>query len=91
MPSFNTSRYSREQSAEISVSALAVLENSSVALTIPEIQQADLSLVNSTPQKLARELSKLCEAGFVRKAQSKSKGRMVYMAISKMLEQGLEI
>lgn len=68
---------------------LAVLDESIVALTISEIQERSMTLTGLTSQKMARILSELNRAGLVRKAQSKSRKRMVYMSVAKMEELGI--
>lgn len=68
---------------------LAVLDESIVALTISEIQERSMTLTGLTSQKMARILSELNKAGLVRKAQSKSRKRMVYMSVAKMEELGI--
>ena len=70
---------------------LAVLDESIVALTISEIQERSMTLTGLTSQKMARILSELNKAGLVRKAQSKSRKRMVYMSVAKMEELGITI
>ena len=79
---YKTAKYSVEQTQELTVRALGVLQDSSTALTIEEICANDMNLTNQTPQKMARVLSNLCEMGMVTKAKSKSRGRMVYAAVA---------
>lgn len=88
---YKTSKYSVAQTQELTMRALAVLEDSSVALTIEEICANDMNLTGQTPQKMARVLSKLCEMGMVKKTKSKSKGRMVYVAVSTLEAQGYDV
>ena len=70
---------------------LAVLDESIVALTINEIQERSMTLTGLTSQKMARILSELNKTGLVRKAQSKSRKRMVYMSVAKMEELGISL
>lgn len=70
---------------------LAVLDESIVALTISEIQERSMTLTGLTSQKMARILSELNKTGLVRKAQSKSRKRMVYMSVAKMEELGISL
>lgn len=70
---------------------LSVLSESSNALTISDIYARSMTLTGLTPQKMARTLSQLVNMGLVRKTQSKSKGRMVYIAQSQLDEQGITL
>lgn len=88
MPAFKSAKYSKERSAEIRLTALGVLQDAGTALTISEICAGDLTLTYLTPQKMARELGDLIEAGLVKKTKSKSKGRMVYAAVACLENQG---
>ena len=91
MPGYVKSKYSKDINSELRVRALGVLTESPVALTIPEICQNDMTLNGHTPQKMARILNELVEAGFVMKTNSKNKGRMVYAAVCQLEDQGYDI
>ena len=92
MPSYRKSKYTIEQTQELTMLALGVLEDSSVAMTIQEICANDMNLTNQTPQKMARVLSNLCDIGMVKKTKSKAKGnKMVYMAVSSLEDAGYDI
>ena len=91
MPTFKQSKYTKEKSAEIRLTALGALVDAGWPLTISEICASDLSLTYQTTQKMARELSELVEAGLVMKTKSKSKGRMVYAAVASLESQGYDI
>ena len=80
MPAYNKPKYTATQSQEIKMRALEVLVNSTIAMTIDEIQKADLCLTNTTSQKIARELGDLAEFGLIEKIKNKA-GRMTYMSI----------
>lgn len=80
MPAYNKPKYTAAQSQEIKMRALEVLVNSTIAMTINEIQKADLCLTNTTSQKIARELGDLAEFGLIEKIKNKA-GRMTYMSI----------
>ena len=80
MPAYNKPKYTAAQSQEIKMRALEVLVNSTIAMTIDEIQKADLCLTNTTSQKIARELGDLAEFGLIEKIKNKA-GRMTYMSI----------
>ena len=84
-------KYTKDQNSELRVRALGVLADSPNAMTIPEICAGDMGLMGQTPQKMARVLNELVEAGFVMKTNSKSKGRMVYAAVCQLEEQGYDI
>ena len=91
MPAFKKAKYSVEQTQEIMMRAFGVLCDSETPMTIEEIQQADLFLVSTTAQKMARVLNELVEKGVVAKTKSKAKGgRMVYMSIEVLEKQGYE-
>lgn len=84
-------KYTREQEGAFKVSILHVLDNSEVALSIDEIKLQDtLNLGIATNQKLSRVMGELIKMGLVKKSKSKSTGRMMYKAVSKMVEQGYE-
>lgn len=91
MPSFIKPKYTKDQNSELRVRTLGVLADSPNAMTIPEICAGDMSLMGQTPQKMARVLNELVEAGFVMKTNSKSKGRMVYAAVCQLEDQGYDI
>lgn len=80
MPAYNKPKYTAAQSQEIKMRTLEVLVNSTIAMTIDEIQKADLCLTNTTSQKIARELGDLAEFGLIEKIKNKA-GRMTYMSI----------
>jgi hypothetical protein len=73
MPGFVKSKYSKEFNSELRVRALGVLSDAERALTIQEICGSDLTLVNQTPQKMARILNELVEAGFATKGKRDNK------------------
>ena len=91
MPGYVKSKYSPAFTSELRVRALSVLADSTIPMTIDEICTADTSLVGITTQKMARSLNELVEAGFVMKTKSKSKNKMVYMAVSQLEDQGYDI
>ena len=91
MPAYKKPKYTIEQSQEIMMRAFGALCDSDKPMTIDEIQQADLFLVSTTAQKIARVLNELVEKGVVAKTKSKAKGgRMVYMSIEVLEKQGFE-
>lgn len=91
MPGRTNSKYSKEQTTRIVMTALEVLQENSNALTINEICVQRPSLMGITNQKMARCLNELVDFGMVKKAKNKSTGRMMYMAVSQLEEQGYEI
>lgn len=92
MPGRSTGRkMSVEKEGELRMRTLSILADSDEALTIDEIKSRDFILAPITTQKMARVIGHLIEMGLVRKAKSKSLGRMVYKAVSKMVEQGYDI
>lgn len=91
MPSFRKAKYTVEQSQEIMMRAFGALCDSTTPMTIEEIQNADLFLISTTTQKMARVLNELVEKGVVVKTKSKAKGgRMVYMSIEVLEKQGYD-
>lgn len=91
MPAFKKPKYTVEQSQEIMMRAFGALCDSQNPMTIDEIQQADLFLISTTAQKMARVLNELVEKGVIVKTKSKTKGgRMVYMSIEVLEKQGYE-
>ncbi len=92
MPAFKKAKYSIEQTQELTMRALAVLQDSSTPLTIQEICANDMNLTNQTSQKMARVLSNLCEMGMVKKTKSKSKGnKMIYAAVASLENEGYDV
>ena len=92
MPGRSTGRkISVEKEGELRMRTLSILADSDEALTIDEIKSRDFILAPITTQKMARVIGHLIEMGLVRKAKSKSLGRMVYKAVSKMVEQGYNV
>lgn len=85
--SYTKSKYTTEQNQRWSVAAMIVLSNSQEAISCDEIRRSDLELVEVTPQKMARILNELVEAGFVMKTKGKD-GRMRYKSVGVMIEQG---
>lgn len=90
MPAYKKPKYSIELTQEITMRAFAALSESNTPLTIDEIKQADLFLINITDQKISRVLSELCEKGFIKKTKSKSKNKMIYMSIEVLKDQGYD-
>lgn len=88
---FKTSKYSAQTNQELEIRTLDVLAHSAEALSIQQIQHEDIVLSHYTPQKMVRVLGKLIDMGFVRKGRSKANNRMMYKAVSVMLEQGYDI
>ena len=91
MPAFKKPKHTVEQSQEIMMRAFGTLCDSDTPMTIEEIQKADLFLVSTTAQKMARVLNELVEKGVIVKTKSKAKGgRMIYMSIEVLEKQGYE-
>lgn len=88
---YTQAKYTIEKTQEITMRALGVLSDSKEPLTIDEICRADLALCYQTNQKMARCLNELIEAGFVRKTKSKAKGKMIYMAVANLEDQGYDM
>ena len=63
MPAFKKPKYSVEQTQEIMMRAFGALCDSEAPMSIDEIQQADLFLVSTTAQKMARVMNELVEKG----------------------------
>ncbi len=84
------SKYSAEYNGQLKVSILDVLSDATESMTTSEIQANSVFCAQATPQKMARVLNEMVDMGIVRKAKSKSTGRMKYILTSKMEEQGYE-
>lgn len=84
------SKYSAEYNGQLKVSILDVLSEANSSITTSDIQAHSIFCAQATPQKMARVLNEMVEMGIVRKAKSKSTGRMKYILTSKMEEQGYE-
>ena len=85
-------KYTPTQEGEFKIRVLDILNNSETSLTIDEIKAQDpIVLGPVTSQKLSRVLGSLIEMGLAKKSKSKSMNRMVYKAVSKMIEQGYEV
>lgn len=85
-------KYTAEQEGRFKICILDILNNSEESLTIDEIKaQNPMVLGTVTSQKLSRVLGNLIEMGLAKKSKSKSTNRMVYKAVSKMIEQGYEV
>lgn len=84
-------KISPQKESEFRMRILGVLAASEEALTIDDIKVRDFTLQGLSTQKMARILGYLIEIGFVRKAKSKSLGRMVYKSVSVMAEQGYNV
>ncbi len=92
MPGCARRKYTAEQEGMFKIRVLDILNNSENSLTIDEIKMQDpINLSGVTSQKLSRVLGSLIDMGLAKKGKSKSTNRMVYKAVSKMLEQGYEV
>ena len=86
-----TRTMSVEREQELKCKIMAILDRSTEALTIEQIQSRDIGLQGLTSQKISRLLGGLAEMGCVRKARSNALGRMVYKSVAVMSVQGYEI
>lgn len=75
-----TSKYSARTNGMLKLATIDVLNTYPQAMTISDICVRDMTLTGQTTQKMSRILNELVEMGIVRKAKSKKKKRMVYMA-----------
>lgn len=91
MPGRTRTKLSVEKEGELRMRTLDVLANSQEAITIDEIKSRDFVLSPISTQKMSRVLAHLIEMGLVRKAKSKSLGRMVYKSVAVMIEQGYNV
>lgn len=91
MPGRTHSSYSKQMTNDITMRVLAVLVENPRPMTISEICAEDICLTGITSQKIARSLTRLCEAGLVMKSKSKSKGRMVYIDALALEAQGFDL
>lgn len=88
MPGRNTDK-ARNRMYEFEV--LEVLSHSNNAMTIGDICANSFTLNGLSTPKMAHILKALVDMGLVRKTQSRSKKRMVYMSVSKMEELGISL
>ena len=79
-----------EKEQELKFKIMEILDESSKALTIEEIQKRDGDLAALTSQKISRLLGGLIEMGCARKARSNALGRMVYKSTAVMEAQGYD-
>ena len=91
MPGRTHSTYSTQMTNDITMRILSVLVENPKPMTIAEISNEDLLLRGITSQKMARSLTRLCEAGLILKSKSKTKGRMVYMDAAALEKQGFDL
>lgn len=91
MPGRKTSGTDKARNQMYEFETLEVLSHSPVAMTISEICQNSFTLNGLTSQKMAHVLKNLVDMGLVKKTQSKSKKRMVYIAVSQLEEQGITL
>lgn len=85
-------KLSAEKEGELKFRLLDILESSENSMNLDEIKASDPFVLGGyTTQKLSRLLNSLVENGLVRKAPSRSTGRMMYKTVSKMIEQGYEV
>lgn len=84
---YTKSKYSAAQTQQWAVAAMCVLEDAENAMSCDEIKRSDFALLDVTPQKMARVLNDLVEAGFIVKTKGKD-GRMRYKSVGKLIEQG---
>lgn len=71
-----SSKYSVERSQQIAVEAFSAIQEAEGPLCADEILNRCPAIAGTTPQKLARELSKYIELGLIRKV--KKNGRVAY-------------
>ena len=90
MPGKNRT-FSKAENQMLEFETLNVLSESPVALTIEEICEKSMTLHGRSSQKMARILSELNKMGLIRKAQSRSRKKMIYMAVSQLEEQGITL
>jgi len=82
---------SKAENRMLEFETLNVLSESPVALTIEEICSKSMTLHGRSSQKMARILSELNKMGLIRKTQSRSRKKMIYMAVSQLEEQGITL
>ena len=82
---------SKAENQMLEFETLNVLSESPIALTIEEICEKSMTLHGRSSQKMARVLSELNKMGLVRKAQSRSRKKMMYRAVSQLEEQGITL
>ena len=91
MPGRSRTTTRPEVNADYKFRILDVLNNTDGSMTLDEIRMEDMILRPLSNQKISRLISDLIDFGLVQKGKSKSLGRMMYKATSKMREQGYEV
>lgn len=91
MPGRSRTTTRPEVNADYKFRILDVLNNTDDSMTLDEIRMNDMILRPLSNQKISRLISDLIDFGLVQKGKSKSLGRMMYKATSKMREQGYEV
>ena len=86
-----STKYTAEYNGQLKVAILDVLNDATSAMSTSELQSHSIILASATPQKIARILNEMIEMGIVRKAKSKSAGRMVYILTATLEAQGYEV
>ena len=91
MPGRSRTTTRPEVNADYKFRILDILNNTDDSMTLDEIRMNDMILRPLSNQKISRLISDLIDFGLVQKGKSKSLGRMMYKATSKMREQGYEV
>lgn len=91
MPGRSRTTTRPEVNADYKFRILDVLNNTDGSMTLDEIRMGDMILRPLSNQKISHLISDLIDFGLVQKGKSKSLGRMMYKATSKMREQGYEV
>lgn len=86
---YHKSAYSKGQTENWQGRIAIVLTEAQEALSIPQIQERDITLQGISSQKMAKMLGSLIEYNLVAKSKSKN-GRMVYKSLAVMAEQGYD-
>ena len=91
MPSYKKSKYTPAQTQEITMHTLDVLANSDKPMTIQQICESDIFLINQTTQKMSRVLNELYEHNVIFKTKDRASGRMVYITGEALERQGYDL
>ena len=91
MPGRKTSGTDKARNQMYEFETLEVLSHATNAMTISDICANSFTLNGLSTPKMAHILKALVDMGLVKKTQSKSKKRMVYIAVSQLEEQGITL
>ena len=91
MPGRSISKSDKAKNRMYEFEVLEVLSHTTNAMTISDICANSFTLNGLSTPKMAHILKALVDMGLVKKTQSKSKKRMVYMSVQQMEDMGITL